>query len=858
MHRDGKRFGGDDEDKWNDKTITGKALRKLRFLWIAAFLPLIALQCTYIGNSQHNYDHAFQLFLHGYLRDSQQEASRGYARCRLSSTGWPRKFLLLEAESMIWRGFYEEALGLLSQHAPSFNSIEETIQKTTLEGVAFVHLQEFSLANQRLAKAEGLCGIASKLACGEVLRARGLLNLERDDFSGARHSFLDSLQFARTHNDGWLEATSLLNLSTTSLEIDHLDEAENLSKSAYQVAAKLGGEDIAMGASGNLGWAYFGLGDSDRALELFQEAEKVATRLGNVRDQVKWLKTAAYVYRDYGNLTKAEETFQQALDLATQINSKQDILDTLEDLSHVSVDAGDLEKASEYIRRVTPLVNVSGNNLDISYVSLAQGKVAAARREDSQAETLFRKVELDPASQVSMRFDAEHELARLFEIQGRTSDAEGMYKTALSTFEGARQQLKDDDSKLPFLANATRIYDDYIHFLITQGKTDEALIVADQSRARMLAQGLGQAANQRSFGTAPLAPRAVAGKADATLLFYWLGKKQSYLWAITPEKTALFTLPAEREIAPLIERYRKVLLGAEDPMESSNATGQRLYTMLVAPAAQLIRRDVPVMILADGPLSLLNFETLLVPEQGQGPHYWIEDATVISAPSLAMLAAAKPARSVTRNPAGKLLLLGDAVSPGEDYPELPFASTEMKEIKKHFAAGSEVVFARQQATPGAYLASDPRQFAYIHFVSHGVASRMDPLDSAIILSRSSSPANGGDSFKLYAREVMQHPIDARVVTVSACYGSGTRAYVGEGLVGLSWAFLRAGAHNAIGALWEASDSSTPRLMDAFYQGLEDGQSPAAALRQAKLTLLHSRSSFRKPFYWAPFQIYTRI
>jgi len=75
-------------------------------------------------------------------------------------------------------------------------------------------------------------------------------------------------------------------------------------------------------------------------------------------------------------------------------------------------------------------------------------------------------------------------------------------------------------------------------------------------------------------------------------------------------------------------------------------------------------------------------------------------------------------------------------------------------------------------------------------------------------------------------------------------------------VGLSWAFLRAGAHSVIGALWEASDDSSPRLMDSLYAGLESGQNPAAALRQAKLTLLHAQGRFSKPFYWAPFQVYT--
>jgi CHAT domain-containing protein len=104
---------------------------------------------------------------------------------------------------------------------------------------------------------------------------------------------------------------------------------------------------------------------------------------------------------------------------------------------------------------------------------------------------------------------------------------------------------------------------------------------------------------------------------------------------------------------------------------------------------------------------------------------------------------------------------------------------------------------------------------------------------------------------------MQHPIDARLVTISACYGSGTRSYAGEGLVGLSWAFLRAGAHNVIGALWEVSDNSTPQLMDSLYQGMEEGQAPAVALRNAKLGLLHSQSRFTAPFFWAPFQIYTK-
>ena len=90
----------------------------------------------------------------------------------------------------------------------------------------------------------------------------------------------------------------------------------------------------------------------------------------------------------------------------------------------------------------------------------------------------------------------------------------------------------------------------------------------------------------------------------------------------------------------------------------------------------------------------------------------------------------------------------------------------------------------------------------------------------------------------------------------SCYGSGRRNYSGEGLVGLAWAFLRAGAHNVIGALWQVSDASTPQLMDRLYTGLLRGDPPDTALRDAKLSTIHAGGAFRKPLYWAPFQIYS--
>lgn len=829
-------------------------------------LLLIFLKDNNPGSAQAAYDHAEEIFQRGDLAKGQREAELGWRQFQDSNPAWAAKFQLLEAETMVRRGLYDEALRLLASYHPDSRHPEETVRELATETSALTHQGQLSAANQRLTQAESLCKSADYASCGYVLRSRGILAGRQGQPAAARQYFLECLLFARAHRDRWTEVGALNNLGYAEMHISHFDEAIDWLRSARREAVELRSDYWTQIIGGNLGWAYYQLGDDERALEQFLEAEKSAVRLGDIGDELKWTSTAGYVYHDTGDLNRAAQSYRQALDLARQIGSKDDIADSLGDLAEISVETKKLDAASAYLDQLVPMES-GGSYLLRANVRMTQGMLAAARHQDQQAETIFRAIQNDPANPTMIRLSAGDELALLFESEGKDRAAERTYKATLTAFETARAQLKGENSRLPFAGNAMVFYDNYIQLLVKEGRGDAALAVADQSRAQTLEQGLGTAESNASFRPAALNPRQIAGKTGATLLFYWLGVDQSYLWSITPEKITLIRLPAEIEIVHRVERYREALLDMEDPRQAGNVDGQQLYKLLVAPAAKLIRPKAPVMIMDDGALSLLNFETLLAPDpgpqvssqvsqrvsadSGPGTHYWIEDATLLSAPSLELLAAAKPVRNAERN----LLLLGNPVSPSPDYPSLPLFGAEMTRIERHFGAGRATVFASKQATPAAYLRGDPARYGYIDFVSHAVSSRMDPLDSAIILS--DSTLSGGNSFKLYARDIMRHPIDARLVTISACYGSGTRSYAGEGLVGLSWAFLNAGAHNVIGALWEVSDDSTPRLMDTLYQGLEDGKTPAAALRNAQLGLLHSRSKFSQPFYWAPFQIYTR-
>jgi len=767
---------------------------------------------------------------------------------------------------MIWRGLQADALEILSTRRSTFSDPESDIRSLSLAGVAHSHLQQFSEANTKLTAAEAICSRSAFVVCGEVIRARGVLAVEHGNYPEARLFYLESLKFAEAQNDQAMKSTALLNLGDVDLATFHLDESIDWSWSAYRAGVELGDENQIQGALGNLGAAYRNLGDTERASQMFEQAEEHAARLGNIRDRLKWHMNVGDVYFDGAKFDLARQFYKQGLQLARGINSKDDITHAILSLGLLSLAVEKPEEASSFAKQALTMAQGTGSRPDMTDAIAIQMQAAAMRGDGVRAEQLLREVEADPKSELPMKWASELAMAQMYESKGEIAAAQVEYSGALSTFECARSQVTSESSRLPFMANGSKVYDNYLHFLVKQDKENDALVAADQSRARTLAQGLGGAeCKDKTFAPVALNPTAVAKKAGATILYYWLGEKQSYLWAITPDKVTMFTLPAEGKINPLVERYREVLRGSQDPLEEglrANRTGVALYSMLLAPAEEVIRAGArrPVMILADGALSELNFETLVVPgnADGEKAHYWIEDETVISAPSLAMLATAKPVRGDSK----RLLLLGDAVSPDKDFPELPFAAQEMKEIEKHFVAGDEAVFARQQATSAAYLTSGPRQYAYIHFVTHGLASRADPLDSAIILSRAPRGALGKTvdegSFKLYAREIMKLPIDARLVTISACNGSGARRFVGEGLVGLSWAFLKAGAHNAIGALWEVSDASTPRLMDTLYQGLGEGQTPAEALRRAKLGLLHSTGNYRKPFYWAPFQLYTRL
>lgn len=100
---------------------------------------------------------------------------------------------------------------------------------------------------------------------------------------------------------------------------------------------------------------------------------------------------------------------------------------------------------------------------------------------------------------------------------------------------------------------------------------------------------------------------------------------------------------------------------------------------------------------------------------------------------------------------------------------------------------------------------------------------------------------------------MRLRLNADMVTLSACQTGLGKVLAGEGVMGLTRAFLYAGAQSLVVSLWSVNDAATAELMKGFYGNLKAGMARDEALRQAKLSLMRRPGgSWRHPHFWAPF------
>jgi len=782
---------------------------------------------------------------HGHLDQALQEADREYHSLQKRNSNEAWRFRVLKAQLLFIQGKSKDALDLLNDDLPpALARTDVAARRKMVQGLAHGFLRQFDQAETELADAEALSRVLQPDIQVDVLQSRGVVDMNEGKYDQAGQYFHSVLEIARRSNLSYVESRALGNLANVAMHKERYDEAVDWYKTSLQLSEAAGEKGTSALTYGNMGWSYFAMGDLENAVAVTKLAEDLSAQAGLEGNRIYWLSNLGNYYYAEHNYSAAQTALQEALSRARKASDEATTTQSLNNLALISLDLGQADRAADYAKEALDLENAANDRDGALYSLDVEGSVEAANGHLQQAERIFLEVIHDPVAGASLRWEAQARLGEAYAAAGQRQKAERSFRQSIATVESVRSSVKTEEFRLSFLSSAISVYGDYISFLVREGRAEDALQIAELSRARALADGLGVSSATLSFPIRGFQPTKTARELNVTILSYWLGSQHSYTWAIDAGRVRLLQLPPAAEIDSLVESYRRALVGTREPLTTASADGEKLYDLLIASALPKISKGSRLIIIPDGSLYQLNFDALIA--QNPAPHYFIDDAIIANANSLMVLAASGRTRAARGE---KLLLVGDPVPASDEFPKLPQAQSEMKQIAAFFPDSSRTVYANASATAAAYLNSGPAQFSFIHFVAHGTASRTSPLDSAVILSRQ------GDSYKLYARDIIKQPLRAELVTISACHGAGERTYSGEGLVGLSWAFLHAGAHEVISALWEVDDNSTPQLMDRLYAELSKGTAPEAALRDAKLALLHSDSIYRKPFYWAPFQIY---
>ncbi|HEV3056918.1 MAG TPA: CHAT domain-containing protein, partial [Vicinamibacterales bacterium] len=545
-------------------------------------------------------------------------------------------------------------------------------------------------------------------------------------------------------------------------------------------------------------------------------------------------------YALQGDFEQALPFLRRAFEVASAAHADADAALLAGNVAEAHIELRQWDEAARFNDNATRISGAGGATKPVWY-TLNAAKIAQGRGNYDEAGHLYESALSASADEPIVRWNANAGLAHLAIANHDDKHAAEYFERTLQIIEQTRSGLLKTDYKLSYLNNLIQFYHEYVDALIAQGQPDHALEVADSSRGRVLAERQRTASPDR-VSAAGL--RRIAEQSGQVMLFYWLQPKASWLWVVTARDIHLLPIPAGDQIEALVREHQQMIGSTlADPLASGATPGDKLYSALVAPAAPWIPSGASLLVVPDGALHSLNFETL--PVAGPKRHYLIEDAAIQIVPSLGLLRRQTSAPTVS-----SLLLIGSPTVSDQKFPALRYASLEMARVAQHFNSSRIVSYEGARASPAAYRNAAPDRFSMIHFTAHAAASVESPLDSAVILAAEA----GG--YKLYARDIADVPLHADLVTVSACRSAGERTYSGEGLIGFAWAFLRAGAKRVVAGLWDVDDRSTADLMDGLYARIAAGLPPARALREAKIAMLRAGGSLAKPYYWGPFEIFT--
>jgi CHAT domain-containing protein len=392
----------------------------------------------------------------------------------------------------------------------------------------------------------------------------------------------------------------------------------------------------------------------------------------------------------------------------------------------------------------------------------------------------------------------------------------------------------------------------------------------------------------------------LAIREEETLIVYTVGLDWTYAWILKRNRgqneilkfirLPVKTYDIEKIIRKFLTPFRNVRYEQFDltvPIE--------LFKAVLKPAIEEIPPSKRLIIIPDGILNVVPFEALITEVRGgnkglQTQRFLYEKFYISYYPSATILTINRQMVPQNLPPKGTVLAFGDPVygpsderltpsqvsflyeserrqepnivtlrgkvrkgakEQGYAFERLKHSGVELQKIKDAFGSrlDSLELLIGVEASEKQVKSKDLTKYQYLHFAVHGILAYDVPYLNEPALVLTADPDGKEDGF-LTLSEIYKLNLNSELVTLSACKtGLGLRI-AGEGIIGLSRAFMDAGARAVIVSLWEVADHSTALFMEEFYRLLAQGVNKVEALSKAKEYL--RQRGYENPFFWSAF------
>jgi CHAT domain-containing protein/lipopolysaccharide biosynthesis regulator YciM len=693
-----------------------------------------------------------------------------------------------------------------------------------------------------------------------------------------------SYEFAKTSKDPHSEAIALDNIGHDLAEAGRAEESFEYYEEALEIVRKRGYRHDENNLLLNMASAHEYLGERDRAVEEYLGALELARELDNLSSEGAILRDLGNIERKRQRYTEASRYFNEALAVAEATGDAEFRWSAMGGLGRVYEQRGEAERAvSHYTEAVALYVDARTAGIE----SMGSGFL---EHYPNVYPALIRL--LAEAGRIEEAFDyaQEYKAARLLQIisEGRNLSDELLGDTYRARLAELRDSLDETHSALSAARSQSEPEQREI------GRLEREAADLELSKAALIDEiRREQGAYYQLTSSEPSTLEMIRSRILSprqTLVDYVVGQETLAAFVVTRAELSYHELPvAATDLQEMLAKYSPVFEKDKDMDDVSRTKvlnpqiadfsippARALYEALLEPLEPRLEERSELLIVPDGLLHYLPFETLVVEADDVRHAYDFEKATFLldrhavsytaSAslldPSLQRPRIAKRGLLAFGNPnftrdendrlpeayyASALTYSGGLVR-GDQLLPLPNAETEVRAIESSLGLENRVLVGKE-ATEAAFH-EQAGDYRILHFATHFLNDDRQPLYSKIVLTQGEEPGQDG---YIQTYEIFNTQLNADLVVLSACNTGLGKLSRGEGLAGVSRAFLYAGVPSLVVSLWSVDDEATATIMREFYRHLRKGLNKNEALQQAKLGYLRKASGEKKdPFYWAPF------